>query len=1282
MKITIFYSWQTSTDTKYNKYFIFSCLEKAIKNLKREPDFQGVDFILLEGLRGESGSPGVASTITDKRIPDSDIFLADLTVGNQISRFSKFVMKYFDKKKFRPAQNNNVINEHGFASITLGKDKIIGVLNSAYGSPNENPENITFDLRHLRFPIEYNYSKKTKDKDKIQKPFINDLTNSLRVTSIHVLQHQKDKNYPFQNWESWEKSSPMRQKFFINGKIENINEIIASWVHKPKDSIRLLGLSGLGKTRILMEFFKAKESDNQSFVLRNKVLYLNCNLSHSIDFRAEFNKLGKEDENRIIILDNCSRKLLREVLSFINFEENKISLITIDSNPEEIEQDKVRGVNYLIIKKEDLSSVVSDILLEDFSMLDKESIEKIKEFSQGIPLMAVLIGESLKEGERYIGKMEDKELLNKLLGPNGQDERNRKILKSCSIFNYFGIEDELKSQLEFIATNKNITSLDGDDKVIIDDFYGICNYYLKREIFERRGRMIGMRPFPLAMSLAQEWLEQCTPDKLINVIESLSKLKEPDRKQLSDSLSEQMKHLGYNEKAVTIFEKIVGPGSPFDNAEVLNTELGSRLFRSFVEVNPVAVASNFTRNFLTKSKSELEDIREGRRNLVWVLEKLCFDKRTFLDSAKVMYSFAVAENETWSNNATGQFLQLFKIILPGTEASLEDRWKIIEWGLGQSQNEYHILAIRAMGVGLSYGHFSRMGGAESQGSSRLYDYQPSSSEVEIYWKNILRVLTSVIQSKNALSSSAGEIIANSIRSVFNARLARLIMPFIKEVAECKQYDWDEGLKGLRMARNYEKGFISKDLLTQIDALIVSLTKKDFGSRYLNIESSYYLDHDEPYSSEKVKEAVKALADEFILQKLKWELYFPLFYQNRVNFSFYFGKRLYELISDNPERTEEFIDKSLNIISSVSKHERDLTVLGGFFSIASAIDKDKLYKRLESINELNYLSFYFVSLNNDGKSHFDLLFRLIDEKGCDLQEFQVFRYSNALSKLGLVELGEFAERLFSYGNEGYAIVFDLFYNLGYDNKELNDSLLPIFKKCILKLGISKTERQQLDEYKWVQVICLILKDTKETDFAAFINKTIIDSISYQNSYNLDHNVKQVYELLLKLHFDAIWPYLSDTLLAEGEEYIKFYGLKNILGAHIGGYLRSSGVLFVGNLEEIFKWCEIKKPKAPARLAELVPIFGDDNSDYSSWNSLTMRLIEEFGEIEEVLQAIEINMGNYAWTGSVVPLLRSKYNLFKNLTNHKFATVSDWAMKNMQYLEIRIKQEKNMDEEMYL
>lgn len=1040
-------------------------------------------------------------------------------------------------------------------------------------------------------------------------------------------------------------------------------------------------MSGLGKTRILLETFRQDNSE-EKININSRVLYLNCNYYSNADYQALFARLTKEKEDRIVILDNCSKTLHRQLLSFINNENNRISLITIDSNPEEIQYDRINGVNYISIKKEDLSAVVDNILSEETDVLGKENIEKIKEFSQGIPLMAVLIGESIKNGEKFIGKLDDKELLDKLLGEKGQNDRYRTILKSCSIFNYFGYEDELKTQLEFIATDKNITSLTGDAQVIINEFYETCSHFLKREIFERKGRLIGLRPFPLAMSLAQEWLEPCTPERLLNVITEITKLKDPDRKNLSEAIAEQMKYLGYDDKALLIIDKIVGPKSPFDNAEVLNSELGSRLFRSFVEVNPVAVSKNLTRVFSNKSKEDLLNISEGRRNLIWVLEKLCFDERTFHESAKLLYAFATAENETWSNNATGQFLHLFKILLAGTEADLKERWHIIEWGLSIDTDDYYDLAIKAMKSGLSYGHFSRMGGAESQGSKRLNDYQPNWNEVSDYWTNILTELTLIVKKDNVYSDSASEIIANSIRSICNARLGQVIIPFIDEIATYKNSDWDEGLKGLKYARKYEKGFLSPELLEKIDELINSLTKTDFITRYKTISSSYHLDNDESYSSEKVKEAIIQLAEEFINDNLPWETHFQIFYTNQQIYSYHFGKRIYELLEDDKIQIDKFIDLSIKTIGALSVDNRNVTVLGGFISESSPEIKESFYKTLSVNNDLNCLLFYFISIDDTGKKYFDLLFGLIERDQCELNNFQAFNYSNSLANCDFTELEQFSDSLFKYGDEGYSLVFDILYNLAYNNEELRSKLTPIFKKCIFKLGANKTETRQLDNYKWSQTICSLLALDNESELAIFINKSIIESISWENSYHLDHDVQRIYEILIKHHFQSIWKDLSIALLSEDEDYIKFYGLKHILGSSIGGVGRSVGVLFDGNIDLIFDWCSSNQPIAPSRLAELVPIYGEDNNQYSNWHPIAKRLIDEFGHIEDVLSGLSSNMGTYSWTGSVVPLLEAKKELFKSIQNHKIKLVADWSTKYLSYADEQIRQEKNRDEEMYL
>ena len=52
-----------------------------------------------------------------------------------------------------------------------------------------------------------------------------------------------------------------------------------------------------------------------------------------------------------------------------------------------------------------------------------------------------------------------------------------------------------------------------------------------------------------------------------------------------------------------------------------------------------------------------------RRHLVWALEKIAFHPDSFDEGAHLLLRLALAENETYGNNATGQFVGLFPVIL-------------------------------------------------------------------------------------------------------------------------------------------------------------------------------------------------------------------------------------------------------------------------------------------------------------------------------------------------------------------------------------------------------------------------------------------------------------------------------------------------------------------------------------------------------------------------------------------------------------------------------------------
>ena len=112
-------------------------------------------------------------------------------------------------------------------------------------------------------------------------------------------------------------------------------------------------------------------------------------------------------------------------------------------------------------------------------------------------------------------------------------------------------------------------------------------------------------------------------------------------------------------------------------------------------------------------------------------------------------AFAVSENERWSNNATNEFISFFKIYLAGTEANFDDRFEIIEYGLNKNDTEYEKIIIKSLHQALSDYRFSRMLGAENQGSrAPLKDFEPALNEIIKYRKKCFERLNHIIKKQS------------------------------------------------------------------------------------------------------------------------------------------------------------------------------------------------------------------------------------------------------------------------------------------------------------------------------------------------------------------------------------------------------------------------------------------------------------------------------------------------------------------------------------------------------
>lgn len=147
----IFYSWQSDTPGNLNRTFIEKALADALQLLKSdaelEPALREPGIELDKDTQGVGGSPPIAETIL-RKIEECAAFVADLTfVGESLPRLRERT------QRSRYFSNPNVLLEYGYALRCHGHHKLIAVMNTAFG--DASPENLPFDLRHLRWPITY-----------------------------------------------------------------------------------------------------------------------------------------------------------------------------------------------------------------------------------------------------------------------------------------------------------------------------------------------------------------------------------------------------------------------------------------------------------------------------------------------------------------------------------------------------------------------------------------------------------------------------------------------------------------------------------------------------------------------------------------------------------------------------------------------------------------------------------------------------------------------------------------------------------------------------------------------------------------------------------------------------------------------------------------------------------------------------------------------------------------------------------------------------------------------
>jgi hypothetical protein len=1058
-------------------------------------------------------------------------------------------------------------------------------------------------------------------------------------------------------WWEWLKLEKPQFNFYdddLQGKIAMLTKSAS----QPGCEVRIIGLPFMGKSRFVLE------SLGQDDYLKNQVIYFDSDVSSPNEIGSLLTNCIERCLFGIVVIDNCSLELHKRLAKIVKQSGSLISLITIGSDPEEIS-----GVDRIDIEPSPI--VVKKILTQSYgSSLHSADFERIVDFAQGFPGMAVLLANAQLKNDTKYGEITDDAMLQRLLGSVGAENEAKSVIQACSLFKSIGFDDQVVAERLFVA--EQFTGLDGEE------FFGYAQDFCCRRIMQRVGSYAIVVPRPLALRLAGDWWKRCSLEKARKLVESDM----PPR--LMNAWADQTALLDYLPTVQKIADKLFEANGPFGRAEVLNTDSGSRLFRSFVTVTPISAIQGLSYAFNDLTQADLIKVGPGRRNLVWALEKLCFNRDTFGRAAPLLMRFAAAENETWHNNATGQFAQLFRIALPGTAAPLSDRLPVIDAALADPR--YKTLGLLAIGEALRSGHFSRMSGSELQGSKPVQlDYQPKDlTEVYWYWHQCIDRLIPYLALVDELGDNARHQLAATMHGLLKHRLFDVVYECATAIQGYPGF-WKEGYDQLthsiqrlkadwttsdiKLMSSTEKMLQPKDWASQIFAFV---SEASFHSSSID-ESGNHRD-DSKIKAERFAEVCKRLWPE-------WFSSLSLLFAGKQNYGFDFGAELGKDFVD----PKSFIHASLECLRSIPFDQANIAVLAGFLK---GVGSEELRRDcLATIKDDDGLiGFYtpMLTLTRVEEADLSSLISLAKTGRIRSQQLQMLAYGSVLSHLPIPPLTDFLGKLTELpGGERIALDIVFMYCFGHPDRWL--PCKSIMRSLLLSINVSATTvgDNSLDYYHWEQTVTQLLKfdDGVDEELVKHITDQIINSSSTESdvSWNRYANAfRPLLQLLLSDKYRYVsWSLIGPALLSD--DYLLQMHMQMLLGDLFEPITDRKTNTLIDSMpvDFVLAWCSTDS-RAAAFAARTIKVI-EEHAGSHKLTVLARTILTKFGDDEQVLRSFSLNLGSVGGVGSMEPQYRAQISAIQELLSGTSPKLQEWAQKQIKSAEHEAEHARKRHEE---
>ena len=271
-------------------------------------------------------------------------------------------------------------------------------------------------------------------------------------------------------------------------------------------SVRIVGLSGVGKTRLVQALFDKRIGDENTTLDSKNVIYTDLSDNPTPQPNAMAEALLSADSDCVLIVDNCGPEAHQKLTEIVKQSGSKLRLVTIeydirDDLPESTVCYRLEGSSEGVIKQ---------LLKRKYPKLSDPDINKITEFSDGNARVALALASS-SEIKGELARLGDAELFKRLfLQKNTENDDLLKVAEVASLLYSFDFEDT--------AVNSEMAILAGLAGTSIPLFSRNIVELKSRGLIQERGRWRAVLPHAISNRLALRAIEAYPKDLLIKAL--------------------------------------------------------------------------------------------------------------------------------------------------------------------------------------------------------------------------------------------------------------------------------------------------------------------------------------------------------------------------------------------------------------------------------------------------------------------------------------------------------------------------------------------------------------------------------------------------------------------------------------------------------------------------------------------------------------------------------------------------------------------------------------------